>query len=356
MMLIHILGADIPHHNQTVLRFFNETLAPTTVRRRQFWVVNCPQDVQKKLPALDIRSFATQVQLAKAVSAHARSNRQDRFLFHGQFNLRIWLAMLSGALQSHQVLWHIWGADLYQDRSGITFRLFYALRRLAQRRVGQVFATLGDLNVFHARCPQIPGTPIYFPTRMPQVPTALKPRQTASLTLLLGNSGDASNRHIAGLQAIRRSLGDSVQVVVPMGYPPGNEAYITQVEAVGRSLFPAHNPTILRETLEFDSYLSLITQSDLGYFIFERQQGIGTLCLLIQANVPLVISRHNPFSQDLAAANIPLLFAEDALSPQQIADARQQLLLMDKSLISFFEPGYVAGWKALLQQLEEQGE
>lgn len=352
-MLIHILGADIPHHNQTVLRFFNDTLAQTTTRRRQFWVVNCPPDLQHKLPALDIRAFATKALLAKAVTAYAPRNRQDRFLFHGQFNLRIWLAMLRGALQPHQVLWHVWGADLYQDRRGLKFSLFYALRRLAQRRVGQVFATLGDLRVFHARCPQIPGRQLYFPTRMPAVPATLPSPQTLPLRLLLGNSGDASNRHIAGLKAIHNSFGDAVRITVPMGYPPENERYIAQVEAVGRSLFPAHTPIILRETLDFERYLALITQSDLGYFIFERQQGIGTLCLLIQANVPLVISRHNPFCQDLAAANIPLLFAEDALNQQQIADARQRLISMDKTLISFFEPGYIAGWKELLQQFED---
>ncbi|STP23201.1 4-alpha-L-fucosyltransferase [Escherichia coli] len=42
-----------------------------------------------------------------------------------------------------------------------------------------------------------------------------------------------SNEHIAALRAVHQQFGDTVKVVVPMGYPPNNEAYIEEVSSGG---------------------------------------------------------------------------------------------------------------------------
>ncbi|WP_168404822.1 TDP-N-acetylfucosamine:lipid II N-acetylfucosaminyltransferase [Erwinia amylovora] len=351
--VIHLLGADIPHHNQTVLGFFDRTLyhEVPTAAARQFWLVSGQPERAEQFPRLHIRVFADKAALASAVIDAGCQQRELRFFCHGQFNPRLWLALLSGKLRRNQVYWHIWGADLYEDAAGLKFRLFYLMRRLAQKRVAHVFATRGDIHRFHQRNPQIPASLLYFPTRLAQ--HAVTSEQPAGpLTILLGNSGDASNRHIQALQQIQRQFGLEIKVVVPLGYPLNNEAYIQRVRAVADDLFAPGTVQLLTEKLAFSDYLQLLSRCHLGYFLFQRQQGIGTLCLLMQANVPFVVSRKNPFWRDLVEQQVPVLFTSDRLDVATIGEARRQMQLLDKRHIAFFEPGYLAGWRQALRLAE----
>jgi len=354
MAIIHVLGADIPHHNQTLLAFFNEVLATEVPRSeaREFIMVTQDTALAEQFPNLAIDCVTSKKQLADRVINLAK-NRQTRFFCHGQFNPYLWLALLSGRIKKYQLSWHIWGADLYEASRSLKFRLFYTLRRLAQGRVAAVYATLGDLSVYQQKYPKVAGHKLYFPTKMATIPQTKNTEVgNQPLTLLLGNSGDPTNRHCQALTQIAQRFGQEVRVIIPMGYPDNNDQYIARVTSHASQQFGSGQVEILTEKLTFDAYLKVVDQCHLGYFIFARQQGVGTLSLLIDKNIPFVISRKNPFWRDLAAQQLPVLFDEDSLDKEIIQRARQQLIHHDKTTIEFFSPGYLQGWRDMLQRLE----
>ena len=71
-VLIHVLGSDIPHHNRTVLRFFNDALAATSEHAREFMVVGKDDGLSDSCPALSVQFFPGKKSLAEAVIAKER--------------------------------------------------------------------------------------------------------------------------------------------------------------------------------------------------------------------------------------------------------------------------------------------
>ncbi len=108
------------------------------------------------------------------------------------------------------------------------------------------------------------GKLLYLPTQIdPSLNTMANDLQPESgkMTILVGNSGDRSNEHVAALRAVHQQFGDTVKVVVPMGYPPNNEAYIEEVRQAGLELFSEENLQVLSEKLTIDAYLTLLRRA-----------------------------------------------------------------------------------------------
>lgn len=352
--IYHILGSDIPHHNQTVLDFFRDQLLPKLAGQQHYFYVIGQADLYSQYPQLNLQLFRSRQAIAKAVVKTAKQTKTAKFVLHGQYNVWLWLAILFRKLPAYRCVWHIWGADLYEEATGWKYKLFYRLRRLAQQKLPILWATQGDLIFAKRHLNRENGQDrvLYFPTRMaPQQEMLVQdPTKDKPFTILLGNSGDPSNRHLAALTQLKQSLAENLRIIIPMGYPANNQAYIEQVKRQAVALFPKNTVEVLTEQLDFIRYQQLLAQCDVGYFYFKRQQAIGTICLLIQLNVPLVLTKENPFCIDMQKENIPFLYS-DELTIAKVRQVKQQLQDCDKRNIRFFAPQYNEQWLTLLTEL-----
>ena len=227
-------------------------------------------------PALNIEPYADKKSPAAAVITRAQSDRDARFFLHGQFNPGLWLALLSGKIKARQVSWHIWGADLYEDATSWKFRLFYLLRRIAQGRVGNVFATRGDVIHYQQRHARVPASLLYFPTRMDPALTDVHVEKT-------GRADDDSGRQLRRSQqsAYRSAAGDSSAVRRRRARDPadglsGQQRCLHRAGARRRvAAVRRENLQLLTQQVAFEDYLNILRACDLGYFIFNRQRGLA---------------------------------------------------------------------------------
>lgn len=81
--LIHVLGSDIPHHNVTMLRFFNDTLVaiylPTLTR--SFMVVSQNSMLFSVCDQLDIEYLDSKKALTKALVRRAAAAPDEQYFF-----------------------------------------------------------------------------------------------------------------------------------------------------------------------------------------------------------------------------------------------------------------------------------
>nr|BET44699.1 MAG: TDP-N-acetylfucosamine:lipid II N-acetylfucosaminyltransferase [Candidatus Aschnera chinzeii] len=356
--IIYILSSNIEHHNKTILHFFNDCLSNTVNNnKRVFFVVNKNKNFLLKYQNLHIKYFQNQITLSVAIIKLMKSNNNLKFFFHGQFNVFIWIALFIKIINKKQFLWHIWGGDLYETSKLLKFKLLYYLRRLIYKNIECIFGTQGDLIYFSKFNINTIKYILYFPVPIHVINNLSdKLIKNKVTTILLGNSGDPSNRHIEGLQAIKKQfINQSIKIIIPAGYPKNNHAYIIKIIQTAKLYFLDHEIIIIKQIIKYHDYCNLLKQCDLAYLIFQRQQGIGTISLLIKFSIPFVIDKKNYFYYDLIQYKIPFIFLDTTFNNKILMQIKKQLIQTKKNTIYFLNYKLIIKqWQNTLKLIEHQ--
>lgn len=106
----------------------------------------------------------------------------------------------------------------------------------------------------------------------------LKPKRSATTTILLGNSADPTNNHSEILQQLAQFKDKNIKVITPLSY--GNQKYAQQVITEGKQLL-GNKFQALTEFMPFADYLIVLSEVDVAIFNHKRQQAMGNTIALL---------------------------------------------------------------------------
>lgn len=222
--------------------------------------------------------------------------------------------ILFGFRGKAKIIWVMWGADLYKyipiqlyDQftseivskldgkfksilQRILFLFQYEIRKAVIKRLDYVISShKGDVRLLK----------IYFKTNVKWYPKAIYPnpidfekldkevvsidekfnlKKNNSKLLLLGNSGFPTNNHLDIMVRLSKMKVQNFKIICPLSYGP--PIYIEKVIKKGKILFGDRFLPLL-DFLNPDKYFGLLKQIDLAIMYHNRQQGMGTIILLV---------------------------------------------------------------------------
>ncbi|MDN5107361.1 TDP-N-acetylfucosamine:lipid II N-acetylfucosaminyltransferase [Aliarcobacter butzleri] len=106
----------------------------------------------------------------------------------------------------------------------------------------------------------------------------IKPKESNTINIQLGNSADPSNNHIQVLQQLVKYKDKDIKLYVPLSY--GKQEYAKEVISKGKELF-ADKFIPITEFMLFEKYLEFMSKIDIAIFAHKRQQAIGNIISLL---------------------------------------------------------------------------
>lgn len=278
-MILHLCTLD--KFIQPFVRFVKENFED--FHSRHLFYVNgdnplfgCP-DESNILRATSIGNFARIRWLVD------RANRAEKIVLHGLWDAQVLRLLAIQPWLLRKCYWVIWGGDLYTyklSKRTLGWWREEIVRRFVIKRFGHFVTHVeGDYELacrWYGARGQWHDCFVYTSNLFNKPPSV--PQHHETINVLVGNSANPSNNHIAVLEKLKGLATDRTRIYCPLSY--GDMNYARDVENYGRALF-GDRFLALRDFIPFQEYLAFLAQIDIAIFNHGRQQAMGTAITLL---------------------------------------------------------------------------
>lgn len=212
-------------------------------------------------------------------------NKVDKIILHGLSSKKLVCLFLFKPWLLKKTYWVIWGKDLYyyEIRKKTLFTNIYEKFRaiVIKKFIGVITHVVGDYQNAvkwynfkgqHFNCFMYPSNLYYNGQIRNYRKTCLRK------TILVGNSGDPSNRHLDILKKLETFKNHDIEIICPL--PRTSKIYRESVIKVGQSIFDK-NFIALSEFLPIEDYNRILSRVDVAVFNHDRQKGMGNIINLL---------------------------------------------------------------------------
>lgn len=266
----------------------------------------------------------------------------EKIIFHqlNQPRLLLFLSIFY-PLSFRKSTWSIWGGDAYFHsfkKNTLKDNLIERVFAHVIRRFPTIAAYIpGDYDVVKAK---YNTKAKYIRAKYPSpidvgclrdVPKIEKKLPTT--TILVGNSGDPSNEHIATFELLSKYKNHDIKVVSVLSYS-GTKDYIEKVIESGNMIF-GNKFSPITEYMPLEDYLKFISDVDICVFNHKLSQGLGNLFLFFALGGKVFISNQTTPFQFYKSTGVDLCATEDIqhLSFEDFCTFSQESRQTNKDLI-----------------------
>lgn len=254
--------------------------------------------------------------------------------------------------------WILWGGDLYYYKyrpKNFQSDVYEFMRRSILKKISKIACFIkGDYEL----AKKIYNSKASYAYVVYPIPIdfgyidSLKIQPDANfITILLGNSSDPSNEHIALINVLKKYKDFNIKIICPLSYG-GEVEYAKSVEEYGRNIFGSKF-IALKDFIPPEEYAKIIKGIDVAIFQHQRQQGLGTILSLLYTGAKVFIREEITSFATLSQMGLKLFPIDEVneLDYNSFIHLDDETKLTNKNVISreFSNENYVKIWKNLFE-------
>lgn len=265
--------------------------------------------------------------------------KADKIIVHSLASPFLLMYLFMFRKLNKKVYWMVWGKDLYiyhnSPKKNIFLNIYEFFRKPVIKNIGYIVTAFEEDFDKAKQWYDVKGKNIichmFYPNSVDYSNMDIKSSVKDKYTVLLGNSGSKTNKHLGGINKLKKVRQKVEKVYIPLSYG-GSKKYALKVKDYGEKVF-GEKCKPLMDFMPFEEYMKMIDSVDIAFFNHNRQEAVGNMYSMILKGKSVYLNKEATTYQFLKRVGIcvgevsEIGQAEEMVFHEETLKKNQEILL-----------------------------